>query len=328
LVSVPENRSGLFAVEFVASSVTAGRQNQQTNPLYIHGPTGTGKSLLVAALVDEVAHRAPHLVTAIVPAQEFSGLFGPSQEGADLGSDSRTPQIEQSDLLIIEDLQHLPKRTAERLVGLFDERSARRSQMIFTATSGPGKLELPARLTSRLASGLVVGLEPLQAASRLAVLENAAQRRQLAVSRDVLAWLARRLTGGGRQLEGVLVRLEALSRMHRGPLDVAAVAEYFREQTTVARPTIDRIIERVGHYFHVEPRDIQSGRRSRRVMLPRQVCMCLARQLTELSLGQIGRYFGGRHHSTVLHACRKLEQSLRQDAVLSGTIRQLRAGLT
>ena len=267
-------------------------------------------------------------MATVVPAQEFAGLFRTDPEGADLESYGRAPQIEQSDLLIIEDLQHLPKRAAERLVGLFDERCARRSQMIFTATFGPGKIELPSRLTSRLASGLVVGLEPLQAASRLAVLENAAQRRQLAVSRDVLAWLARRLTGGGRQLEGALVRLEVLSRMHRGRLDVAAVAEYFREQSNVARPTMDCIVERVGHYFHVEPRDIQSGRRSRRVMLPRQVCMCLARQLTELSLGQIGRYFGGRHHSTVLHACRKLEQSLRQDTMLSGTIRQLRAGLT
>ncbi len=325
---MPENRSGLLALELVVSCVASRRQSHQTNPLYIHGPTGSGKSLLVAALVEEIARRAPQLVAVVAPAQEFAALVAPPQDVVGFESNSRAPQVEQSDLLVVEDLQHLPNRAAERFVGLFDELSARRSQMIFTATHGPGNLELPARLTSRLASGLVVGLEPLQAASRLAVLEDKAQRRQLAVSRDVLALLAHRLTGGGRQLEGALARLEALSRMHRSPLDVAAVAEYFREQTDVARPSMERIIERVGHYFHVEPRDIQSGRRSRRVMLPRQVCMCLARQLTELSLGQIGRYFGGRHHSTVLHACRKLEQALGHDATLSGTIRQLRAGLT
>ena len=87
------------------------------------------------------------------------------------------------------------------------------------------------------------------------------------------------------------------------------------------------LIERVGGYFHVEPRQIQSSRRLRQVMLPRQVSMYLARQLTDLSLEQIGRYFGGRDHSTVLHACRKLQKTLGQDIVLSGAVRQLRTGL-
>jgi chromosomal replication initiator protein len=143
----------------------------------------------------------------------------------------------------------------------------------------------------------------------------------------VLAWLADRLTGGGRQLDGALARLEALSRMHRGRLDVATVSDYFREQVAAARPTVERIVERVGGYFHVEPRQIQSSRRLRQAMLPRQVSMYLARQLTDLSLEQIGHYFGGRDHSTVLHACRKLQKALGHDVILSGAVRQLRAGL-
>jgi chromosomal replication initiator protein len=170
----------------------------------------------------------------------------------------------------------------------------------------------------------------------LAILQDKAQRRQLAVSHLVLAWLAEHLTGGGRQLEGAIARLETLARLHEStpqahpaawPLDVSTIAMYFQEQVEAARPTVERIAQRVGGYFRVEPRQLQSPQRSRQVLLPRQVGMYLARQLTGLSLEQIGAYFGGRDHSTVLHACRKVEQALGQDIVLSGAVRQLHADL-
>src|SRR5262249_21158406 len=118
-----------------------------------------------------------------------------------------------------------------------------------------------------------------------------------------------------------------LLRVSARPLDVATVAEHFREQADAGRPTIDRIARRVGSYFHVDPRRLQSKRRHQSVVLPRQVCMYLARQLTSLSLEAIGGYFGGRDHSTVLHACRKVEEALDSDAVLGGTVRQLHADL-
>jgi chromosomal replication initiator protein len=187
---------------------------------------------------------------------------------------------------------------------------------------------MSARLGSRLAAGLVVGLDPLSAPARLALLQDKAQRRQLAVHPEVLAWLAEHLTGGGRQLEGALARLETLARLRDQPLDVAIVAEHFREQIKEGGPMVEHIVQRVGGCFQVEPRQLQSRRRSRQVLLPRQVGMYLTRQLTGLSLDQIGAYFGGRDHSTVLHACRKVEQALIQDAALSGLVRQLHAELT
>jgi chromosomal replication initiator protein len=189
-----------------------------------------------------------------------------------------------------------------------------------TATVGPRQLALPERLLGRLVGGLVVGIEPLSAASRLRLLQDKAQRRQLAVPADVLAWLADNLRGGGRQLEGALNRLETLARAR--PLRLAEVAEHFREQA-VARPTVEYIAAQVGRHFCVDLRHLRSERRGRHVLLPRQVGMYLARRLTGLSLEQIGAYFGGRDHSTVLHACRKVERALTQDAALSGTVREL-----
>jgi chromosomal replication initiator protein len=173
----------------------------------------------------------------------------------------------------------------------------------------------------------VIGLEPLAPASRLTLLQEKAQRRQLAVAADVLAWLAEQTSGGGRQLEGALQQLEALLRLHKGRLDLPTVREHFQEQLQANRPGVERIARRVGGYFRVDVRHLQSRRRQRRALLPRQVSMYLSRQLTDLSLGQIGSFFGGRDHSTVLHACRKIEAALTRDTTVAAIVRQLQAEL-
>ncbi len=230
--------------------------------------------------------------------------------------------------MVVEDLQRLPSALGPALVRLFDQLQARQQQMVFTASAGPGRLEgFPNRLRNRLGSGLVVGLEPLAAGSRLEILMDRAERRQLVVSRDVLAWLAEHLTGA-RQLAGALKRLETLARSRPVPLDMATVADHFREEVSLTRPTIDRVAHRVGGYFGIEPRQLQSRRRQRQAMLPRQLGMYLARRLTGRSLAEIGTYFGGRDHTTVLHACRRVEQLLAGDAALSGVVRQLHADLS
>ena len=216
---------------------------------------------------------------------------------------------------------------------MIDHLQARQRPVVVTANAGPQRLthrgrRFPARLTNRLAGGLVVGLQPLGPTSRLTLLQDLAQRHQLAVPTQVLRWLADHLTGG-RQLEGAIARLQTLVKVQRQPLDVAAVAAQFREQTQPGEGdmTVRRIAERVGGYFEVEPDQLQSRRRFRNVLLPRQIGMYLARQLTHLSLDEIGEYFGGRDHSTVLHACRKVEQALERDARLSGAVRQIHADL-
>jgi chromosomal replication initiator protein len=329
-VRTPENRSALAAVQEVIAHVCARRPHRLANPLLLYGPPGTGKTHLVSGLAAEVVRQCPDLVVLALPANELIAVL--SEEGEALGQETNLPigpqQAKVPDLLIVEDLQHLPARAVEPLVQLFDVLHARHCPMVFTALHGPQLLpQLSARLASRLAGGLSVGLTALAAPSRLALLEDKAQRRQLAVSREVLAWLAEHLTGGGRQLEGALVRLETLARLSPRPLDVATVAGHFREQAEASRPTVERIAQRVGGYFRVEPRQLQSRRRSRQILVPRQVGMYLARQLTALSLEQIGAYFGGRDHSTVLHACRKVEQALNRDAALSGAVRQLHSDL-
>jgi chromosomal replication initiator protein len=328
-VSTPENRSAHLAVQGVLDAVCSRQPRRVCNPLFLHGPPGTGKTHLVSVLVAEATRRCPDLVVSVLSAGDLDMRPGLATDDGPPEGVASLDAARDSDLLVLEDLQRLSPQAAETLVPFVDDRLGRRQQTVLTATVGPGQLrDLPARLTSRLASGLVVGLEPLSPASRLALLQDGVGRRQLAVAPDVLAWLAEHLPGSGRAVEGALARLEMLARLHDRPLTLAAVAEHFRPEAETTRPTVERIVQRVSGYFQVEPRQLCSRHRHRQTLLPRQVGMYLARQLTPLSLEQIGAYFGGRDHSTVLHACRKVEDALARDAALSGAVRRLHADLT
>ena len=306
-----------MAVDRVADQVCAGQPQRDNNPLFLHGPSGTGKTHLVKALAREVTQRRPTLSVWILAARE---LVDQDANSNDRQGDSRR----KSDLLAIEDVQNLPASAVEPLAGLLDDRIGQQRQTVLTATTGPAQLTgLSTRLTSRLAGGLVVGLRLLGPASRLRFLQDRIERRQLAVGHDVLAWLAEHLPGSVRRLEGAVARLEAVARLHDRLPDLETVAEQFRPELEADRPTVQRIADRVGQHFQVDPHLLKSRRRSRGALLPRQVAMALARRLTTLSLDQIGAYFGGRDHSTVLHACRKVESG--RDAALAGVLRQLQA---
>src|SRR5262249_36015064 len=286
----------------------------------------TGKTHLVSALVTEATERRPDLLATVLAAGDLALAHRADADGE---PSSLLASARQADLLIVEDVQHLAEQAVEPLVQLINTRLTRQQQMVFTAAKGPGQLvEFPARLTSRLASGLVVSLLPLAPASRRTFLLERAKVRNLRLAEDVLDWLAVNTGGSVRQLEGVLTRLETLARLHGRPPDLDAVRGALAEDAEAHRPTAGRITQRVGRPLRLRPRQVQAGDRSRNVLLPRQVGMYLARQLTPLSLQQIGAYFGGRDHSTVLHACRKVEQALHCDPSLSGLVRQLHADLS
>jgi len=321
-VSLPENSSAQLAVERVLECLCNRGRRRALNPLFLHGPAGTGKTHLVSGLVAEASRRCPDLTASLLAAGDFEGLLRSEEAASDLRA------AREADLLIVEDLQHLSPRAAEAFAGLVDHRLGRERQLVFTALTGPAQLlALPARLTSRLGSGLVVGLRPLSPEGRRTFLRERVGQGRLSLNPDVLGWLAEHVGGSVRQLEGAVNRLEALARLDNRALSLEEVADTFQVEAEARRLTVERIAQRVGDFFQVEPEQMQSRRRSRNALLPRQVGMYLARQLTDLSLQQIGAYFGGRDHTTVLHACRKVEQALTRDVTLSGAVRQLHADL-
>lgn len=315
----PENRSALTAIRRLGRAILRGRTVAALNPLYLHGPSGSGKSHLLAALAGRITRAAPDRIVNLQTARD---LVPPTN--ADLPTEPILTT--DADLVIVEDLQHLAERAIETLVHLVDHCQRRHRPLVVTATSGPAELiTLPTRLASRLASGLVVRLEPLGPHSRRQFLQWDAQRRGLDLPEDALDWLAENLPGSGRQLAGTLNRLETLNQLDSLPLTLDRVRIALVNEAPLHRPTVERIAACVSAFYRVEPRLIRSPRRSRGIVLPRQVGMYLARRFTGLSLDQIGAYFGGRDHSTVLHACRKVEQALAHDLELCGAVRQLQA---
>lgn len=310
-VALPENRSALLAVRRLARWLSRG--HCPLAPLVLHGPPGVGKSHLAGALHD---FAEDHYSAARLDASDWPRW----------DDDSPPKQLRSCDLLVIEDLQHLPPWAAESFAVLLDHRVARRRATLVTAAKGPAELALPARLVSRLSAGLVIGLEALNASSRRQLLGNIAQLQRIAIRDDALDWLAETLPGSGRQLHAAVTRLQELAKASPGPVDLAAVQAVFQPDAEMHTPTLEKIVRLIGMRFGVEMRQLRSPDRHPNLVWPRQLSMHLARRLTTLSLAQIGEFFR-RDHSTVRHACQKVDEALAIDAELPGLLRELSAEL-
>lgn len=329
-VDLPENRSALLAIREVAAHLASTNSaSASNNPLLLYGPPGTGKTHLVSALLHDVARQRPEITGVHLSAGDFAvnSAFADDVEGESPASGELDlfAACKDADLLIVEDLQHLPGTAAERFAQLIDDLQAQGQQMIFTAHAGPQQLQhrhgkFPARLVNRLTGGMVVRLESPGIDSRRLLLRVSAG--ETSIPDDIIDWLAGHLTEGGRQLVGAIAQVQMLMRTH-ATVDVNMVARQFATQAELSEITVEKIAERVSGYFQVQPKELVSKRRYRHLMTARHISMYLARQLTSLSLEQIGAYFGGRDHSSVLHACRKVEQALDSDTELSGAVREL-----
>lgn len=310
MLALPENRSAFAALQATLAGLASDATTSAPQLLYVFGSSGSGKTCLIQTLTDELAALGKN--ATVVAARDFA----------------ECEALIERDLVIVEDLQQLPPRQAEALIHVLDERQRCDLPTVVTALQGPSELQhrgelYSRRLTSRLAGSLVVELQPLQAASRRRLLERFAKDAHLAVAADVLDWLAQQLVTGGRQLAGAIRQLKTLQALQKKPLSV----ENVRNRFETMHLTAERITDAVCQYYDVKPRQVLSARRSREVLLPRQLSMYLTRQLTNCSLERIGACFGGRDHKTVLHACQKMAQAVRSDAALAGVIRQLQASL-
>ncbi len=313
-VVVRENRSAVRAMRSAACRCVKSRSTF----VFMHGLPGTGKSHLAQWLLRTAVRKSPTLIARLIALHELLRLVEGSR-----GRDALR-EFRDCDLLIVEDLQHAPPGRCEFLTALLDDRLRRGRTTIVTAGAGPVTLTaLSPRLISRLAGGLVVGIEPLGRESRLRIARTLCAERGLNVEQPVLNWLTRSPAGGVRSIVGDVQRLERVREATPGPITMTAIGP-MREGDEDAT-MMDRLIAQVARLFDVKQKQLLSRDRRRQLLWPRQVGMYMARQVAGLSLQRVGDYFGGYDHTTVLHACRKVEEKLHDTPLLRQQLTELSA---
>ncbi len=331
-VILSENVAAVTAVQRLADQCVRGRISEP-QLLTLHGPTSIGKTHLVTALIGQLLHSGSDRTAQKLSSRDLQarGLEEPQLSFAVWQNGWQT-----CDLLVIEDVHHLPGDSAEVLTQLLDQRARRQRPTVLTSRHGPARIHgWPARLRSRLAAGLTVAMRPLAGASRERLARELVGRRALHLADDVYPLLVEPMAGGVRPLLGLLAQLELLSHTLPPPLNAAVVYEHLptlgknatASQTNQEDLPVLRIVRHVGAWFQLTPRQLQQVDRRPDRLWPRQVAMYLARRLTGWSLARIGAAFGGKDHTTVLHACRKVEQTRANDPGVAQLLDQLEGEL-
>jgi chromosomal replication initiator protein len=302
------------------------------NPLYIHSSVGLGKTHLLHAIAWEVKRRAPHAQVLYLTAERFRYQFVEALRSSDpLAFKERFRNV---NLLLIDDLEFLHgEKTEQEFDHIINALLDGGRQVVVASARAPNHIErLNERMRSRLQRGLITELGSFDHELRVKVLEKRLAEKRAAdpsftLSRDVVELLAARLTENGRELEGAVTRLYATWQYMRTPitLDIAeTVIRDLVQSLEPRRPKIEDILRVISRHYGVSKGDLLSQRRHRSVVWPRQIGMYLAKQLTARSLPEIGRRFGNRDHTTVLHAIRKIENEISDNPRLRDELEELK----
>ncbi len=295
------------------------------NPLYIHAAAGYGKTHLLNAIAQRVKAQQPQRRVMMLTAERF--MYGFIHAIRQRDTLAFKDQFQSVDVLLIDDFQFLQGKTMQQeFCHSFNSLVDSKRQVVVAADVPPSQLDsVDQRMRSRLVGGLVVDIETPDEDLRRRILDMRYRAMQKAdpslhVMDEVLSLIAQRITGGGRELEGALNRVVAYQQFNHSAIttDLAAMVLRDASQTVDAgRIKIEDIMKVIGRHFNVAKSDLLSPRRARNVVVPRQIGMYLSKKLTSRSLPEIGRRFGGRDHSTVLHAVRKIDGQIRTDEKLA-----------
>ena len=293
------------------------------NPLFIYGGVGLGKTHLVHALGNEVLRHAPDKVIRYIHAEDYySDVVRAFQQKS---FDIFKRMYRTLDVLLVDDIQFFngKARTQEEFFYVFNALVEAKKQIVITCDTYPKDIQgLEERLISRFDWGLTVQIEPPELEMRVAILKKKADSEAITLGDDVAFLIAKNLRSNVRELEGALKKVLAFSRFHNRPITLELAKEALKDIIGAhnRQITLELIQKTVSDYYKIKVSDMFSQRRTRAVARPRQVAMWLARDLTPHSLPEIGDAFGGRDHTTVLHACRTIVDLRAKDNYLNNDI--------
>ncbi len=318
----PENRFAHAAAKSVAS-----QPGKNYNPLFIHGGVGLGKTHLLQAICLDILSKKPDAAVAFLSCENFMTQYFSCVEQGDYTAFRH--RFREVDVLVVDDIHDLKGkgRAQEEFFHTFNELRDSGSQIVLSSDAPPDEIpELSDRLMSRFTQGVVERMHPPVFETRVAIVKSKARVRGITIPDDVACLIAERCTTNVRELEGAISQLQVHSSADERPIDMALAREALGEAVTKAMPnvSIQSIFAAVTDFYGLKSSDLQSKKRERSVVFPRQIGMYLARRHTRLSLIEIGGYFGGRDHTTVLHANKSIESRLETDkGELRGVIAEI-----
>ncbi len=314
------------AARRVAEACASPNQTVLFNPLFLYGGVGLGKTHLMHAIAWHVRQRAPGRKVIYLSAEKFMYQFIRAlrfKSTMDFKQEFRSV-----DLLMIDDVQFISGKdsTQEEFFHTFNALVDQNRQIVISADKSPSDLEVEERMRSRLGWGLVADIHPTTYELRLGILHAKAEQVGVRLPQKVMEFLAHKIISNVRELEGALNRIVAQMQFVGRDITLETAQDILHDllRANERRVTIDEIQRRVAEHFNVKMAEMTSARRARIVARPRQVAMYLAKQLTARSLPEIGRKFGGRDHTTVMHAVRKIEELITSDRGLGEDVELLR----
>lgn len=299
------------------------------NPLFLYGGVGLGKTHLMHAIGHYVLARDPEQRVVYVSSEKFTNeLINSIRDGKMVQFRNKYRTI---DILLIDDIQFLvgKERTQEEFFHTFNALHDANKQIIISSDRPPKEiLLLEDRLRSRFEWGLITDIQPPDYETRLAILRKKAQTEHMMLSDDVLSLIASKIDSNIRKLEGALLKVAAYASITEREVGAAYAEEILKDILPHSQPkpiTIELIQEKVSSYYKLKKEDLKAKKRTRLVVHPRQIAMYLSRELTDFSLPVIGASFGGRDHTTVMHACEKISQELENDQTLKDDVENIRS---
>lgn len=309
-----------------ASKAVANQPGDHYNPLFIYGGVGLGKTHLVNAIGHQILEKFPERRILYLSSESFMNeLITALRRDRMEEFKSRFRRI---DVLILDDVQFLAgrERTQEEFFHTFNSLYESHRQIVLTSDKFPKEIpDLEERLRNRFEWGLIADIQPPDMETRVAILEKKAEVEHIDLPHDVALFLASNIDSNVRELEGSLTRLGAFASLNKAEITVEFARHVLQNivREKESRITIESVQKVVCEFFHLRPADLRSKRRTRTIALPRQVAMYLCRRYTQASFPVIGDRFGGRDHSTVIHATQVIDQRLKEDPTFRATIERL-----
>jgi chromosomal replication initiator protein len=309
-----------------AAQAVAESPSKAYNPLFLYGGVGMGKTHLMQAVGHLIKKRNPASRLTYISAEKFTNeVINSLRFDRMIGFRDRFRSV---DVLLVDDIQFIAgkERTQEEFFHTFNALYDLQRQIVVSSDCPPKEISaIEERLRSRFEWGLIADIQPPDLETKIAILQKRADSEHVMLPDDVAEYIARAIKSNVRELEGALTRLVAFASLTGAPLNLATAQQVLRNliATQEKRVTIDLIQKKVGEQFGLREQDLKVRSNTKAIAFPRQVAMYLVKQLTSASLPEIGRQFGGKHHTTVLHSIHKIDLLRRNDKELNRTINKL-----